>query len=78
MVNPKPGHVSSCLMSWELWLQSEHLLQKYYMLLTEVCGMFFNEELEGSKFHSRRNMFSNELIICVTVSVPLIVDLHER
>lgn len=28
MAEPNPGHVCSCLMSWELWLQSEHLLQK--------------------------------------------------
>lgn len=50
MAEPNPGHVCSCVMSWELWLQSEHLLQKYYMGFTQVCGTFGNKELEASKF----------------------------
>lgn len=54
MAIPNARHVCSCLMSWELWLRSDHALQKYYMvLLTKVCGMLCNEELEGSKFHCR-------------------------
>lgn len=51
MAEPNPDHVCSCLMSWELWLQSEHLLQKYYMGFTQVRGTFGNKELEGSKFY---------------------------
>lgn len=69
MAKPNLGPVCSCLMSWELWLQSEHLLQKYYMRLTTVCGMFCNEELQGSKFHHSGDMFSKELRTCVIISV---------
>ena len=71
-----PGHVCTRLMSLELWLQSEHLLQKYYMELAEVCGMFCNEELEGGKFHGCWDMFLNESGICVIVSVLMIFTFH--
>lgn len=68
MAEPNPGRVCSCLMSWELWLQSEHLLQKYYMGFTTVCGMFCDEELQGSKFH-QWDTLSHELRMCVVISV---------
>lgn len=45
MVEQNPGHVCSCLMSWELWLHSEHLLQIFYTGFTQVCGAFSNTEL---------------------------------
>lgn len=49
MAEQNPGRVCSCLMSWELWLHSEHLLQIFYTGFTQVCGAFGNTELEGSK-----------------------------
>lgn len=71
MAKPSLGCVCSCLMSWELWLWSEHILQKYYMRFTKVCGMFCNEELQGSKFLHSRDRFLNELRSCIIISVPI-------
>lgn len=51
MAKPNPGLVGSCHRRGELWLQSQHLLQKHYTAITGVCGMLCYEELEGSKFH---------------------------
>lgn len=53
MAEPTPAHVWGYLLSWELWLLSECLIQKYCIGFVEVCGTFCNEYFQGSKFLCR-------------------------
>lgn len=65
IAKPNPGRVWSCIMDWELWLQSQHLLQKYYKRLNLCVACFAMNSCR--KF----NFFPN-------ISVSFLFKLSER
>lgn len=50
-IKPNPSRVRSCLINWELWVESDHIQQKYYRLTT-VYKLFCNDKLEGFNFYA--------------------------